>query len=568
MKIEELFNMPINEMKDWMTQHLKKVEPEVKYEYAYFDMFDLFDLEKDYTNWRPIPVMSTCWCKGNSGSIFEYMRREWEDMFFGVAKKSKYGELLIYVFKGNWYYDNEDQSTYYGDRHFELEKIFCNDYNSNEYCHCFVEGPDVVNDSRLCVYLCENDMFHDHKNTWLKAFPWLDEHESVLFKTTPTIGGVNKNKHTINEFNDKLEKFAKNVMESNEAFTNVLNAVPENELEEKCKFVDIQKNYVIELWRALFVENNTITIDDVVGIIRLSQSKEQLVIDYRTAHKCPELKYETYDKRWNIVKSYYGPSPYHLSRLFDNKAYVDTPSYLGYLKDIEKTRALYKSLDNYKDTVANAKKEYREKFEAIAEEFELSILEAYKLASDKLKHSRDTYLSKTKYLYELIHEKYEGVNDSDIGVFEDIKNIIDPIKDEFIRTSKKVMRQLKPSYKKNEKKETERKTSNFSNEFINHVKIMFDTVKDVDKIPFFAEGKGYDAPYEQYERDFDLGDRLGDDVVYEFEEKFGQGSFDEWCAKFFELCPHYNVDCDEVYPGWTIFYYIDRNFEEITEEED
>ena len=568
MKIEELFDMPINKMRDWMRDNFKKIEPKVKYENAYFDFFESFGLEES-KNWRNMPIVSYDWCRGNYGSILNRMIDNWESVYFAVAKISKYGECLVYVFVGNWYYDDEDHAHYHDPKHLEIDKIYCNDTNGNEKCHCFAEGPDIVNNSRLCVYEDEGNTStsYDHNHTWFKAFPWLDIHPSVYFKTMPTIGGIKKNKHTINEYNEKIEKFAKRVMESSPKF-NELYKASLDDLKEKSKSIKIDSKYVSEIWRALFVENEETTLDDVIGIIRLLQSEEQLVIDYVDSCKGESIEYDKWDKKWEICESFYGPHPYRFCKLYDTKAYVDTTKYIGFVKDLEATRKMYSSIDNYKNTIDSAKKEYKEEFKKLASEFETNIMEAYMLAVDKLRFSKDNYLKKTKELYDSIHNKYAGVNDLDVGIFDDQPNIIEDVKNEFFKTSIKLMRLLQPSYKnkKNEKKENDK--SSFSNEFISQAKILFDACPDVDKIPFFAEGKAYDAPYEQYERDVDIVEHIGDEAVYEYEEKHGQGSYVEWEEKFLELAPHYKVDCDDCYPGWTRFYCITRNFDEVCDEED
>lgn len=571
MKIEELFDMPIHEMRDWMRDNFKNIEPEVHYENAYFDFFKSFGLEKS-NNWRNMPITATDWCVGNRGSILDRMKDSWNELYFAVAKISKYGECLVYVFVGNWYYDGDERSAHYHDpRHLEIDKIYCNDKNGNVKCHCFAEGPDVVNKSRLCVYEDEGNTSqrHDSSYKWFKAFPWLDMHPSVFFKTLPTIGGIKKNKHTINEYNEKLENFAKKVMESSVHFNELLKALNDKEdiVNEKCKSVKIDRKYVMELWRALLVENDNVTLDDVIGIIKLVQSEQQLIIDYVESCKGESIRYDTYDKKWEIVKDFYGPYPYRFCKLYDNKSYIDTPKYLGFVKDLDATRKLYMSLDTYKDTIKEAKEHYQISFKNIAEKFEQNVTVAYNLAINQLMLAKDTYLKDVKELYNQVHDTFPGVNDSDVGIFEDMPDIIEKLKNEFNNTSKRVMRQLKPNYGYNEKKE-KKESNGFSKEFMEHAKLFFDVVSDVDKIPFFAEGKACDAPYEQTSRDPEVEEHIGDEAIYEFEEKFGQGSFEVWLDKFFDLCPSYNVDCDDCYPGWTRFYFITRNMEEVCDEED
>ena len=570
MKIEELFDMPICEMRDWMRDNFKLKEPEVKYENAYFDFFKSFGLENS-ENWRNMPVVSYDWSRGNNGSILERMMDNWESVKFAVAKISKYGECLVYVFEGNWYYNDENHEHYWDPRHLEIDKIYCNaDSHGNEKCHCFVEGPDIVNNSRLCVYEDEGSTSgsYDPHDIWFKAFPWLDKHPSVYFKTLPTIGGIKKNKHTINEYNEKIEKFAKKVMDSSAHFNELLKALDEGVADEKCKSVGIPRNYVNELWRALLVENDNTTFDDVIGILKLLESKEQLIIDYVHACKSESLEYDSYNKKWEITPYFYGPHPYRFCKLYDTRAYVDTPLYLGLVKDIEATRKLYKSLDIYKDTIKEAKEHYIQSFSSIAEKFEEDINAAFGLAAKQLEQAKDTYLKNVKELYKQVHDTYPGVNDSDVGIFEDMPNILETLKKEFDNTSKRVMRQLKPSYGSKPKKEKAETYNGFSKEFMTQAKLLFDAVPDVERIPYFAEGKSYDAPYEQYESDTDIIQHISDEAVYEYEEKYGQGSFEEWEEKFLSLAPTCTVSCDDLYPGCTRYYFITRNMEDVCDEED
>ena len=64
-------------------------------------------------------------------------------------------------------------------------------------------------------------------------------------------------------------------------------------------------------------------------------------------------------------------------------------------------------------------------------------------------------------------------------------------------------------------------------------------------------------------------DRAGN-VVYEYEEKYGQGSFDDWLTRFEELSPYPEnwKEWDDLYPGWECVLYINRDLEPEEEEEE
>ena len=48
---------------------------------------------------------------------------------------------------------------------------------------------------------------------------------------------------------------------------------------------------------------------------------------------------------------------------------------------------------------------------------------------------------------------------------------------------------------------------------------MFDASPELEKLPYFAVGKAYDAPYELWERDVEIDE----DAFYDYDEKHGQG---------------------------------------------
>ena len=120
------------------------------------------------------------------------------------------------------------------------------------------------------------------------------------------------------------------------------------------------------------------------------------------------------------------------------------------------------------------------------------------------------------------------------------------------------MRYIDKSYKTKKNSETNEDTTEFSEEFKNVAKEMFDAVPDLEKLPYFAAGKAYDAPYELWERDVEIDE----DTIYDYEEKYGQGSFDKWFSKFLTLSPNienWKDTCDDLYPGWTTVWAITRD---------
>lgn len=579
MTIDELFDMPICEMKEWMAKNFKKSEPEIVGTYWFFNIKDSFDLEipKD-SKWRIIPAMSTFGELPSRCSRIEHMMDSLSDDYkFAVAKISKFGECLVYMFKGAFELNKGAKYSYSYNRenvHFELKKIWCNADRENDACRCYVDGPDVINKSRLAVHYRETDPnFKRKDDQWIHDFEFIDKYPSIQYKVLPKIGGINKNKHSINEYNSALEKFAEKCMTIGKPFYEEhKDIVNDDEFKEKCKKVFIDPADVFELWFELYVQNQSVTVDDVIGMIRLAESKEKLVVEYREKNKCGEVKKEYRNKYMVKDYYYYYNSPYYLSLLFGDYNHVKTDWFYGYLNNLEETRKIYKSLDNYKETIVAAKKEYKESFSTIAEEWEEEIRKIYSGVSGKLEKVKKSYLEKTKNLYEHIHNTYPGVNDKDVGIFDDIPNIIEKIEDNFEKTAIELMRLIVIDYKpKVDFKATKVDEDGFTKAFKDHCKIFFDTVKECNKLPYYRVGKCEDGPYETY--DWNCGELIYDcvdeDYIFLFEEAHGQGSYKEWADKFAELSPYdksWESNGNDLYPGQHLTYYITNKYEDFEEE--
>ena len=58
---------------------------------------------------------------------------------------------------------------------------------------------------------------------------------------------------------------------------------------------------------------------------------------------------------------------------------------------------------------------------------------------------------------------------------------------------------------------------------------------------------------------------MDEDSIYDYEEKYGQGSFDEWIDKFEELRPSgpsdYHSFGSDLYPGCEYNLFVNRNLE-------
>ena len=304
-------------------------------------------------------------------------------------------------------------------------------------------------------------------------------------------------------------------------------------------------------------------------MIRLSESEEQHIKDYVSKYKCKSLKSD-WDKKWSLKERYHYYSAYHLSLLFGKKAFTQTSEFFGYLKKLDQTRELYQSLDNYKDAIKNAKSDYKDAYTLLAQAFENKILDVYEEVRDKIEIIKDGYLEKSKEIYKEIHDKYPGVNDIDVGIYEDLHDIVNNIHKAFESTSVKLMKNIDPKYKGLTHKKINIKSSKKKEDYtelFEHCKILFDVDPELERIRYFSIYKAYDAPY-----NIGTGDILDitEDTIYEYEEKYGQGSFSDWADKYYKLIPDIEGDPkdygDDLYPGYNYNFYITRDFE-FTEEE-
>ena len=563
MTIDELFSMPLSKMSDWMTEHYREPHGHYRDSYWFCDIYECFDLEKDpNSNWRVIPVMSAHgYTSGYSHDyvspldVIKKSHSNFDNLKFGVAKISKYGESLVYVFEGNleeigrklW------ESTY----KFVLSKVVYND-NGNSKSRVYLDGKDIVNNSKLCV---EYESHEGYGDNWINKYEFLDKYPFLEFNAKPIVNSISKNKHPLNEFATKLEKYAERVhsitskvYESNKDIANDKNFV------EQCKNIKIKPNDVFTIWLALVTENENVTIEDTINIIKLTQSKEQRFIDYVNSCKGKMLEASWDNKKWELHPySYY--HCYHICPLYGKTNNPITECFIGLVKKLDETRLVYKQFDSYKDTIKLAAKEYKDTYIEIAKHFELEINRILANISEELDYAKKRYLNDTKELYSTIHAKYDGVNDTDIKAIEDNPDIIKPIIDAFENTAVKLMRCVDKSYKSKSKSKTENENGFFSEEFKNVSKEMFDAVPDLKKLSYFSAGKAYDAPYELWERDVEIDD----DTIYDYEEKYGQGSFDKWFDKFLKLSPtikNWKDTCDDLYPGQTRVWTITRNLVE------
>lgn len=576
MTIDELFNMPICEMGDWLTENYRDPKGYYKKEYWFTDIKDCFGVEfPEGCGWRIIPCMSTYRDK-DSSPLEKIKTKYYDTLKFAVAKVSKYGECLVYTLSGRFTYTDVKKKyengkkvmgfDYYIDRQysFELEKITCEDTENNK-CRVYIDGPDVVNNSDLAVHyqLIESG---DYNNKWLDQYEFIDKFYSIGFNGKPIISSPHKNKHTLNEFADKLEKFAKKVNEyAPKAYYENNDILDNKEFIKKCKSVHLKPEEIYDVWVALYVENQNVTLDDVIGMMRLSESKETFIEEYVDKCKCLHIT-KDWDDKYSIT-SYPYYNCYHICLLYGKKGYTMTENFIGYVKDLNKTREMYKAIDGYKDTVKYAKTAYQTNYKLMAQAFENKILDIYNEVIDKLEIVKNGYLEKSKEIYDDIHEKYPGINDIDVGIYKDIPDIVDSIHKDFKRTAVKLMKNIDPKYKglthKKVKIKTEKETKD-DKEFLDHCKKLFDAAPGLEKIIYYSVHKSYDAPYEVYESD-DIDRYVDEDSIYDYEEKYGQGSFNEWVDEFEKLMPsgpsdYYSLE-QELYPGCSYNMFINRKLE-------
>lgn len=562
MTIDELFSMPLSKMREWMMNHYHDPRGYYLDSYWFCSIYECFDLEKDpNSNWRVVPVMSGYSYKGgysnNYVTALDSIKRNYsETLQFGVAKISKYGESLVYVFEGNL--EEEGYRNY----KYVLNKVVYND-NGNSKSRVYLDGKDIVNNSKLCV---EFESDEDHRDKFLNKYEFLDKYPFLEFNGKPVVNSIAKNKHPLNEFADKLEKYAERVSTiTSKVYEANKDLVDDNKFIKQCKKIKISPKDVFTIWLSLFTENENVTIEDTIGIIRLAQSKEQMFVDYVSSCKCKSLE-KDYNNIWELHPyNYY--HCYHICPLYGKINNPEMEYFIGLVKKLDTTRDIYKRLDSYKCTIRLAADEYKEGYTEIAKNFEAEISGILARISKDLEHAKEKYLKDSKSLYDAIHAKYEGMNDTDIKVIEDMPDIVKPIKDAFKNTSVKLMKCVDKSYKVEQKTETEDEELVFSEEFKAVCKEMFDASPELEKLPYFTVGKAYDAPYELWERDVEIDE----DAFYDYDEKHGQGASDKWFDKFISLAPtikNWKDTCDDLYPGWNAVWAITRDLLPDEYEED
>ena len=555
MTIDELFSMPLSKMREWMSEHYHDPRGHYNGSYWFCDIYECFDLQKDpNSNWRTIPVMSTYSYTG--GYRHEYVsaldsikrsHSDFDNLKFGVAKISKYGESLVYVFEGSL--EEVDYRKY----KYVLDKVVYNDSN-NAKSRVYLDGKDVVNNSELCV---EYDSGADNGDRWIEKYEFLDKRPFLEFNVKPVVNSIAKNKHPLNEFAGKLEKYAERVSTvTSKVYEANKDLVNDDKFVKQCKKIKISPKDVFAIWLSLVTENENVTVEDTIGIIRLAQSKEQMFVDYVSSCKCKSLG-KNYNNVWDLHPyNYY--HCYHLCPLYGMTNNPDMEYFIGLVKKLDTTRDMYKRIDSYNCTSRLAADEYKEGYTEIAKNFEAEISGILARISKDLEHAKEKYLKDSKALYDAIHAKYEGMNDTDIKVIEDNPDIVKPIEDAFESTAVKLMRCVDKSYKASKKTETKTEEAVFSEEFKAICKEMFDASPELDKLPYFVVGKAYDAPYELYDREVEIDE----DVFYDYDEKHGQGASDKWFDKFMRLAPEvgdYRDYCDDLYPGEKRIWAITRS---------
>ena len=574
MTIDELFGMPICKMNDWLSENYRDPKGYFKKEYWFTDIKECFGVEfPEGCGWRIIPCMSTYKDK-DTLPLDKIKKSGYDHLEVAVAKVSKYGECLVYRISGEFShhdvrkkYDKPQYGfTEYIDRQYtyEISKIFCEDIDHGG-CRIYIDGKDIVNNSELGVHFRLSDS-GDYHNKWLDEFEFLDKYYSVGFNGKPILSTPYKNKHSLNEFANKLENYAKKVSEYGvKAYNDNLSIINDNEFIKNCKSVHLKPTEVFDLWLALYIENQTVTFNDIFGMIKLSESTEKLVEEYVKKCKCTYLR-KDYDGKYRITLSPYY-NCYNVCLLYGRKCFTITEGFTGYLKDLNKTREMYNSLGSYKDTVKYAKTAYQTNYKLMAQTFENKIINIYNEVFDKLESVKNEYLESSKEIYNDIHEKYPGVNDIDVGIYKDIPDIVDSIHKDFERISVKLMKNIYPKYKGLINKKIKTKTTKENNddkELLDHCKKLFDAAPNLKKIVYYSVYKAYDAPYEVYESDLD-DFNIDEESIYDYEEKYGQDSFNEWVEEFERLMPSgpsdYHSIGQELYPGCHYNMFINRKLE-------
>ena len=579
MTIDELFNMPIFQMKEWLTENYRDPIGKYKDDYWFTDIKECFGVEfPEGCGWRIVPCMSTYRDKDDS-ALDKIKTKYYDTLNVAVTKVSKYGECLTYMLSGNFTKHDERKKYADGKKHFGFTEYIDRTYkfnltvisanegygNNSTSSHIYIGGPDIVNNSEIGVYYQLREL-NDYNNNWMNKYPFIDVNDSIEYKSAPILRSVDKNKHSLNEYANKIEEYAKKVQEIGlKAYNDNKSIVDDADFIKKCKTVHLKPKEIFDLWFVLYIENQNVTFDDVIGMCRLSESTENIIREYVEKCKCKVIEKDWNDK-WTLTEhpSY---NCYHLCLLYGKNSFTSTSGFNGYLKDLEKTRTMYKSLNNYKDTVKNAKADYKDSYKLMAQMFENKLLDVYEEIRGKLEAIKDGYLEKSKEIYKEIHEKYPGVDDIDVGIYEDEDDIVNNIHKAFEKTAPLLMKRIDPKYKGLSHKKIEIKTTKEKEddtEFLNLCKKMFDAAPNLKKIVYYSVHKAYDAPYEVYESDVECGG-IGDDAIYDYEEKYGEGSFDEWTNEFERLIPagpsDYHSIGQELYPGCRYNMFINRKLE-------
>lgn len=577
MPIDELFNMPIFQLKEWLAENYRDPVGTYKGDYWFTDIKECFGVEfPEGCGWRIVPCMSTYRDKDNS-ALDKIKTNHYDTLNVAVTKVSKYGECLTYMLSGNFTHHDERKKYADGKKHFGFTEYIDRTYkfnltaisanegygNNSTSSHIYIGGPDIVNNSEIGVYYQLHTK--DYNDNWMNKYSFIDINDSIEYKSTPILRSVDKNKHTLNEYANKIEEYAKKVQEIGlKAYNDNKSIVDDTDFIKKCKTVHLTSKEIFDLWLVLYIENQNVTFDDVIGMCRLSESKENIIKEYVEKCKCKVIEKDWNDK-WTLTEhpSY---SCYHLCLLYGKNSFTSASGFNGYLKDLEKTRTIYTSLDGYKDTVKYAKTAYQVNYKLMAQEFENKLVDIYNDIYNKIESVKNEYLKKSKEIYNDIHEKYPGVNDIDVGILKDDPDIVDNIYKAFEKTASMLMKKIDSKHKLNisntVKKTSKNKEDN--TEFLNLCKKMFDASPSLDKIIYYSVHKSYDAPYEIYESDVECGG-LGDDAIYDYEEKYGEGSFDDWANEFERLIPagtsDYHSLGSDLYPGEEYNLFVNRKLE-------
>ena len=157
----------------------------------------------------------------------------------------------------------------------------------------------------------------------------------------------------------------------------------------------LKSKEIFDLWLVLYIENQNVTFDDVIGMCRLSESKENIIKEYVEKCKCAVIE-KNWDNKWTLTvnQSY---NCYHLCLLYGKNSYTATSGFNGYLKDLEKIRTMYKSLDGYKDIIKNAKSDYKDSYKLMAQIFESKLSDIYIEIYDQIEAAKNEYLEKSKH---------------------------------------------------------------------------------------------------------------------------------------------------------------------------